>query len=55
MWCKQNFSGKTNLKIITLFPLKFKGASSRSTNAQKLKGEENMPRMNEKTSKFTVK
>ena len=42
-------------KYTTLFPLKFaplklKGASSRSTKARKLKGEEKMPRMNEKTS-----
>ena len=32
----------------TLFPLKLKGASSHSTNARKLKGEEKMPRMNKK-------
>ena len=32
----------------TLFPLKLKGASSRSANARKLKGEEKVARMNEK-------
>ena len=34
----------------TLFPLKLKGVSSRSTNARELKGEEKMSRMNVKTA-----
>ena len=32
---------------------KLKGASSRSTNGRKLKGEEKMQRMNEKTAIFS--
>ena len=34
---------------------KLKGASSRSTNARILKGEEKVPQMNKKNDKFTVK
>ena len=45
----KTFVNTLNL-LTTLFPLKSKGASSRSMNVQKLKGEEKMPQMNEKTA-----
>ena len=47
----ENTSHRPDLERVTpsyntLFQLKLKGASSRCTNARKLKGEEKMPRMN---------
>ena len=36
--------------VYTLFPLKLKEPISRSRNVPKLKGEEKMPQMNEKTA-----
>ena len=39
-----------NIRAPLIFAQKLKGASLRNTNARKLKGEEKMLRMNEKTA-----